>query len=91
MKQINLNAEVTIELTDLGEKILHEEFNEITKNSQILKNTDFEDVYKIKNGKIAMPLWRVMNTFGLYMNQGAPNYPIKNLMIYINDSDIKEA
>lgn len=90
MKKINVNSEVTVELTELGEKILRDEFDKLTNTCRGLKGINFETDYRIKDRKAKMTLWKVMNQFGPYMHPGAVKYPINNMTIYIEDSDIKE-
>ena len=86
MKKVNINSLVTIELLPLGENILHDEFEKITKEYPGL-NIEFKDAYRIKDHKAEMELWHVMNHFGKYMYNGAVEQPIK-LDICIKDSDL---
>ena len=86
MRKLNINSLVVVELLPLGEKILRDEFEKITKEYPGLL-IKFEDAYRIKDCKVEMELWHVMNHFGKYMYNGAIEQPIK-LNICIKNSDL---
>ena len=90
MKQININSLVKIELTPYGEYILLKHFVRTISLNKAISNLRFEDVYPIQDHKIQMELWRVMEIFGPFLHQGADKIPMKNLMIYVRDEDVKE-
>ena len=86
MKTINLNSLVTVELTPLGHMLLQEEYKRVTAACPKL-NISYDKAYTIKDNKIELTLWRVMELFGQYLSMGRKEYPI-NLNIAIRDEDI---
>ena len=86
MKTINLNSLVTVELTSLGHTLLQEEYKRVTAACPELK-ISYDKAYMIKDNKIELTLWRVMELFGQYLSMGRKEYPI-NLNIAIRDEDI---
>lgn len=74
----------------MGYDILEKEYEETIKDSQTLKDVTFQKAYNIQNGVLKMTLWKFMATFGQYFNMGQLEYPIKDLVFYIHESDVRE-
>ena len=81
MKNINLNTEIWVKLTEEGKKIiLMKEVNNFGKPEPIKRKT--------KNGYTRFQLCEVMHLFGEEMYNGNNNIPIER-NIKIEESDLK--
>lgn len=84
-KKFNINDRVKIKLTDLGCKILADDFN---KWSPIEKRTP--DYYKgqcDENGFYEMQLWCIMERFGEFIGMAIPS-PFENVIL-LKETDLE--
>ena len=89
MKQINLNSQVKVKLTEEGIKILENNHNCLLKQyggGEKAKKLfgEFVPSEVDENGYSSFQLWVLMNTFGNYMYNGNMNPPIEMNIIVEN-------
>lgn len=88
MKWINLNNIVKVKLTDYGKDIFYHQndvINQIAGREIVKAYYPAED----PNGFVDFQLHDLMNLYGEYLINGAPQVIVNN-RIYMFDSDIKE-
>lgn len=94
MKEFNINGYVNIKLTEAGIEILKSRHNNMLKayanNPEVLKRLgEFKTPEVDENGYTQMQMWKVMQLFGNYMNDGNPNIPFE-MTILISDEYLKD-
>lgn len=94
MKQLNLNDEVKVKLTEAGIKILEDRHNYFLKQfgdraTAIKALGEFKAPKVDENGYSSFQLWELMNIFGQAMYNGNPNIPFE-MNIAIDDKYLVE-
>lgn len=79
MSSMNLNTQVTVELTDYGVEILMEFYKRLNKTSG-----GFVKIPLIEKRETFV-LWDLMNVFGPYLYNGNPRVPFVNNEIHFED------
>ena len=77
MKELNLNSEVIIKLTDYGKEIL--------KSQGILNTVGIDE-----NGYSSFQMWELMHYFGSHMFIGDTEVPFEQNSIIIPDENLVE-
>ncbi len=84
MLEININAEVCLELTDYGKEIFLKHYHDLNMNEKYIPEHE---------GIIKMSIWNVCNIFGAYLYMGNPKIPFVDnkisLPIKIESSKVK--
>ncbi len=87
-KKLNINSEVLVQLTNLGAKILADDFNKWTPDSSKHRTASYYIGKCDINGYYPMQLHQVMNVFGQQLSVGC-NLAF-SLQILIKEKDLTD-
>lgn len=90
MKTLNINSKVRIKLTSFGIEILRKQHEERHRSYPFAFPASFTPPAVNEDGFCEMQLWEVMNTFGEFLYNGAPNLPFET-NIQIDDEQFEKS
>lgn len=83
MKSLNLNSIIKVKLTPKGVDIYYHQYDEFNKLEPLMPQID-------KDGYTKFQLWKFIDLYGKYFQNGMIEYPIQDLRIYIKEQDLDE-